>query len=519
MNLFFKFAKPTQFLAVLAMALLVMACDKEDDPEPLPATPTIALQGDSEIIVKSGETIDVALTLNAAGGSRSLIVNKNGGFLEEVALTESQTSYTYSNESVPADAEEGEEFGYEFILVDQQAQESAPVGVTVSTARYDLITVAGESLYDATITTDGTVPSGYHMKLISGRNYFIGSSLEFEANTSLTIEAGVHVYLDKNADSPVEISVEEGVNVSIVGTADNPVVFTSSGVLDGTAEPNDWDRFRYGDVQNGVFQYVRSEYADQGIRFGDTDDSNTVDHLTTYHTGGEGFYFTNGNVNARYLVAVNSEGGSFRLGDAYEGKIQFAIGMIGETFTDNQELDIREVATPTLANVTLIGPGIEAENTHGVRLRASSQGKIYNAIVASFPRRGVRLNDDVQVTDLDGETVFAYSYVFDVDRDPFRDDTDLGNPFQGYTDEDGNYQNPFFNNITGLDEDGDPILVPIEGIGPGDFIPAEKVEAVDSFDPSTVDSWFTSVNYVGAVEDEADDWTLGWVKNPDGSIR
>lgn len=516
----FKLKNLGTYLTILMMALAIISCSSDDDAVQPADSPSLSIEGDNTAIIKVGETMTVNLNLTAPRGNKSLVVNKNGGLLEEIAINASQNSYTYTNQSVPDDAEEGEEHRLEFILVDQQNQESAPVTYTAFTAVYDEVSVSGEMLYDATVTMDGIVPSGTNMKLISGRNYFIGSSLTFEGGTSLTIEKGVTVYIDANAGQLIEITVDNGATVSIVGTATEPIVFTSSKVLDGSAKAGDWERFRYGNVKDGTFQYVRSEYATTGVRFGDADDSNTIDHIASYNAVGEGIYMTNGNVNAKYLVAVNSEGGGFRLGDSYTGKLQFGISWISETFDSNQELDIRETASPTLANFTLLGPGEDADNTHGVRLRTSSQGKIYNSLVAEFPRRGVRLNDDVNVTDLNGETIFAYSYVVNVPKDPFRDDTNNGNPFQGYIDADDTFQNPFFNNITGLDSKGKPILEDdVPGIGVGDFIPDSPIATKAAFDPKSINSWFTSVNYVGAIEDEANDWTVGWVKNPDGSIR
>lgn len=512
-----KFKSLSMLFSVLLIAFTIASCSSDDD-KVTPDNPTISIIGDNMVTVKNGETINVMLKLNAPGNNKSLVVNRKGGFLEEIALQPTETEYTYSNQIVPSDAEEGEEYVYEFLLVDTHNQESGSVKFTVQAASYDEVTVLGKTLYNATITTDGIVPQGTNMKLISGRNYFISSPLLFEEGTSLTIEEGVHIYLDAEASTPVEIRVDDGATVSIIGTATDPVVFTSSKSIDGSAEPGDWDRFRYGDVQEGIFQYVRSEYADTGIRFGDVDNSNTIDHVTVYKAKDRGIYITNGNVDAKYLVAIDSEGGSFRIGDDYSGKLQFGIGWINERFTDNQELEIRETSSPTIANFTLLGPGVENENTHGVRLRANSKGKVYSTLVTEFPRRGVRLNDDVVVTDLQGETIFAYGYVVNVPRDPFRDDTDNGNPFQGYIDDDGNFQNPFFNNVTGLDGN-DPILEEVAGIGPADFIPDSPITTKGSFDPTSIDSWFTSTTFVGAIENEANDWTKGWVKNPDGSIR
>src|SRR5690606_5269624 len=87
------------------------------------------------------------------------------------------------------------------------------------------------------------------------------------------------------------------------------------------------------------------------------------------------------------------------------------------------------------------------DNTHGMRLRSSSAAKIYNSLVAFYPRRGVRLNDQVETVDINGPTVLAYSYVFQVPSQTYRDDRSGGtNPFQGFY-SDGLASNPYFNNI------------------------------------------------------------------------
>lgn len=527
----FLFKKSTWLFKCLLLATLVVSCGGDDDgpgpTEPTPDAPTLSIQGDNAIIVKTGETISVDLTLNAPGSNKELVVNRGGGLLETISLDAAATSFTYNTETVPADAEEGDEIEYEFILVDSEDQESSPIVFTVSTTAYDMITVGGQDLFNITITTDIIVPVGTSLKLITGRDYFLGASLLFEEGTALNIEEGVTLYIDAEATDPIEIRVDSNANISVIGTASDPVVFTSSATLTGTAEPGDWDRFRLGEVQNGTFQYVRSEYATEGLRFGGVDDTNTVDHIASFFADDEGIYITGGNVNIKYMVAVNSAGGSFRIGDTYSGKIQFAIGQIDQVFSDNEELDVREASSPTLSNVTLIGPGSDQEDTHGARLRASSQGKVYNSVVTAFPRRGIRLNDDVIVTDLNGETVFAYSFVFDVPKDPYRDDTDNGNPFKGTVEVDDSITNPFFNNLIGTAEvdDGEggletvDVFESIPGMGTDDFIPDATVTAKENHDPSTVDAFFTSVTFVGAVENAENDWTTGWVKNPDGTIR
>ncbi len=506
---------------VSIVCLVSLASCNNDDDDPIFGKPTIALSGGSEsLIAKPGESFQVGLTLDAEGGNSALIVNRSGGFLERITLESNATSFTYQG-TAPATATEGEDIPYEFILVNRQNLESDPLGVSLNMAVYNTTTIGSTSVYEVAIPTDGIVASGTTVKFSQGRSYFIGSSLQFEEGSSLEIEAGVTVYMNTTGTATVQLNFIDA-EVEVIGTAASPVVMTSDKALRGdTPAPGDWNRFRLQGVQNSTLRYVRIEYADEGLRVAATNTAtNTIEYIQSFKSSGEGFYFTNGNVNAKYLLATDCESTSFRLGDAYAGKLQFLISVDSETFSEGEEVDIRETASPILSNVTAIGPGATSANTHGVRLRASSSGKIFNSIVAEFPRRGVRLNDNVETTDINGPTVFAHSYVFNVPTDPFRDDRAVPNntnPFRGSL-VDGELVNPFFNNITGF-EGSTPLLATIAGIGVNDFVPA--AETVSAFNPTSADAFFSAAPYVGAIRDNAaaNDWTLGWSKNADGTIR
>ncbi|WP_226390322.1 hypothetical protein [Penaeicola halotolerans] len=508
----------SKLLICLAMSAFVMtSCS--DDEDPILPDPTLSIQGGEVIEVKRGEAISVTLNIDTDGNNRELVVYRGGGVLEVVPLNATATSFTYTNQTVPADAEEGEEFEYEFAVFNTQGSSSPRVGLTVVTIAYDEIEVNGETLYNVDIPTDGIVEGD--VKFITGRDYYISETLSFAAGSSLTIEEGVNVYMASDAAILVDIVINEGATIEATGTRNNPIVITSDRAISGDAAPGDWGVFNIrgggAGTSSGTFQYVRLEYGNaRNFRLQNVGDGTVIDHIQVYKADGEGIMPTDGNVNMSYLVATDCAGGGFRLGDAYSGRIQFGIAMTSETLDDNSEIEIRETASPILANFTVIGPGTEAENTSGIRMRSSSAGKIYNTIIADFPRRGLRLNDAVNITDLDGETVFAYSFIFNVPTDPYRDDTANGNPFRGFVDGNGDFQNPFFNNVTGFDAEGDPILTSIAGIGTNSFVPT--AEETSDFNPNSI-SGFASAAFVGAIQNAANDWTTGWVKNSDGSIR
>ncbi|MDO5524327.1 MAG: hypothetical protein Q4G48_09830 [Bacteroidia bacterium] len=486
------------FLGILLTIAFVGVSCGEDGPQL--GTPQISVTGSDSIDLAPGETVNVNLQLNGDGGAKSVVVMKNGAFLKEFPVTASATEFVYTTEPLAEGLEEGDEVKYGFILANNDNVDSQEASFIIKVALYDKVTVGSTELFNLAIGTDGIVASGTETKLIKNRNYYVPYYLTFEPGTKLTVEEGVHLYM--NADSEFASGIDIQGEANIVGTATAPVVITSSNVLktDGTADAGDWAEFRIsGDgagSNNGTINYVRLEYGDDRVfRLSDVGSATNISHVQVFKSVGEGVMITDGNANLKYIVATDCEGGSYRLGDAYEGNMQFIVSVNSEYFDDNDDFTIREDAAPVIANATILGAGTELEdNTHGMRFRANAAPKVYNTIIAEFPRRGLRAGDNVTITDLNGSAVFAYSHIFKVADDPYRE---LAEAFEA---------DLFQNSET-----------EIPGIGVGDFVP--DAEQTSTFNPNSLGSFFESAAFVGAVKDAAGDWTKGWVKNPDGSVR
>ncbi|RNC63688.1 hypothetical protein D7D25_15210 [Proteiniphilum sp. X52] len=490
------------------------------DDSPKFATPEIAVTGSDSIDLSPGETVKISLALKGDGGAKSVVVMKNGGFLREYPVHATATEFVYTTEAVPGGLSEGDEIRYGFILTNNDNVDSPEIPFVIKVALYGKVSVGDAELYNLNIGTDGIVSAGTEITLIKNRNYFVPGPLTFEPGSVLKIEEGVWLYMNAGAQFPAGIEI--GGEAYIQGTAVDPVVMTSSRVLtpDNPAEPGDWSVFRLTGTgessNNGKVSYLRIEYGgDRAFRLSDVGEATEIDHVQVYKSEGEGFMITDGNAGLKYIVATDCKGGSYRLGDKYAGKMQFVVSVNSEYFAENDDFAIREDAAPVISNVTLLGAGSGlGKNTHGMRMRANAAPKVYNAVIAEFPRRGLRAADNVEITDLDGRAVFAYSYIFNVPRDPFRD---LAKAFAGTFNADGTIAtNPFHNNVTNL-TGGNYTLKSIPGIGIADFVP--DAEQASEFNPTSLGSFFAAAPFVGAVKNSNEDWTKGWVKNPDGSIR
>lgn len=496
-------------MLLLAAALIMVAACNDDDPDPVFSQPTVSISGDNSVILAPGDAVSIDLTLDIDGGNGTLVVNQNGGFLEEITLDPDVASYTYTAANVPDNVAEGDEIVYEFIVVNSQDLESDPVSYTIAAAVYDEVTIGSTALYQIEVPADGIVPDGTTVKLAAGRSYYLAQpaadiDITFNEGSTFQIEEGVTVYLQSGVDMRLLVLG----TVDIRGNDEAPAVMTSENVLiDGTdAEAGDWRDFQIestGDGSNsGTVQYLRIEYAgDRAFILDNVGSGTTISHIQVWKCTDEAFFIGDGDVNVSYLVATDSEDTNYRLEDAYSGNMQYIISVSSVPGDGDEAMYLRGDSRAVISNVTVIGPGadVDAGEPDGIRFWSSQGNKVYNAVVTGLPSWGVRAAADEAdgrpaITDINGPVVFAYSHVFGNDQTA-RNDAELF------------FSDPGFNNSTEA----------IAGIGPGSFIP--DATPTSEFDPTTLGAFFQSGSYAGAVESGDNDWTLGWVKNPDGSIR
>ncbi|RZK39783.1 MAG: hypothetical protein EOO90_17570 [Pedobacter sp.] len=509
------------FVMVFAIVTGVMSCKKNDDGN-YPEQPQLTLEGNKSILVKPNTPIVANLKFDAPGPDTKLLINKNNGPYRSIALDKNATSYTFNEDMVSTTAKEGDSVVYQFFLTNgANVKKSEGADLVVNVAIYNEITVGSTKVYNVTIPADGILSTG-EITLAANRKYHISSSIQFSENTKFTVNRGAEVYMNAAATDKVNLTFDPGAEVSVNGTASAPVVMTSDKVLLGTtAASSDWGIFNIKGEGNGSnsgnVNYLRLEYAgNRAFRLQDVGKGTKIDYVQVYKSGEEGVMATNGDVNISHVITTECKGAGFRLGDAYSGKIQYAIALTKTQTGELDEISIRETATPIISNLTIIGPGETGSNTHGIRLRATSAAKIYNSIVAFYPRRGVRLNENVVTSGLNGPTVFAHSYVFKVSSDPYRDDrSGATNPFQGSF-SDGVASNPFSNNVI-YSATGARSFDEIAGIAVGVYVPTAV--KTSTFNPRTLDPFFQDGAFVGAVESAAKDWTKAWTRNADGQIR
>ncbi len=384
---------------------------------------------------------------------------------------------------------------------------------------------------------------------------FVGRDIDSAGgvSASLTIDAGVTVF---GQDSESYIVATRGSQLFANGTAANPIVMTARADVEGTATATDrglWGGLvingrapinaclgetggtaacvKEGEGVSGLFggasapeniadssgtlRYLQVRFPGNnfsstnelnGIAFQGVGNGTTVEFVEVYNSSDDGVEFFGGTVNAKNLVLIGNGDDSLDWTDGWVGKVQYVIightdgdadnGFEGDNFGD--DVIATPQSTPTISNFTIIGlpNDAEGESDDGMELRAGPGGAFYNGIVANMGEKGI---DYTVEGALPGPVMDSVVFGGNgtVVNAPFRNiDTDTATQAlftAGTNNEDLGATVP----LTGDTEGSAFDLIPSFGTAP-------TPTAI------TGDDFLEDAGFVGAVEDDNDNWYVGW---------
>lgn len=358
------------------------------------------------------------------------------------------------------------------------------------------------------------------LTLTTSSNWMLSGGVFVDEGATLTINAGVTIYAADDGTVPF-LSVLQGGKIDAVGTAASPIVFTpvksspapgdwGGIILNGYAEINvgntaegEGGTGTYGGTDNadnsGTLKYVRVEYAGKilgtdnelnGFSFNGVGSGTTIEYIQAYKGADDGIEFFGGSVNVRYAISSGNEDDSFDWTHGWSGNGQFWVAVQHtnagdrgiEADNNGDDNTLAPYSNPVLSNITLVGATDSDGLNEGIRLRAGTKGKIYNAFVTGFPAHGIRVSDNTTNLNMaDGSLVVQNS-------------TSWGNGNQWK--DCATYENHATNSAT------DPATL-------SGFVGTSSTNATDA---ATLGSWFLSTNYQGAVP-SSNNWTQGWIKS------
>ncbi|MCZ4297827.1 hypothetical protein [Henriciella marina] len=363
---------------------------------------------------------------------------------------------------------------------------------------------------------------------------------------SLTIEAGVTVFGDSGEDYLV---VNRGSKIFANGTAADPVVFTSEddltnsqvdpdnaigewgglvllgrapinnclsptaasgtaaceNIIEGVTSPEAVYGGGVANDNSGSMTYTQVKYAGfaintqgnelNGITLGGIGNGTTFEYIQVHNNSDDGVEYFGGTVNTRYLVLTGNDDDSIDTDNGFSGNIQYAIVVQREDGGDNivEASSAGGTATPrsnaTIANFTFVG-----NRSNAFRLNTNTIGRYVNGVV-------------------------------DYGKECFRWETSAGDGNSGYggVDVDPSFDSVLFDCDGGLARASSDAATAQAAVDGGSnnttsvaatlsstFVNGSAESGATPFDATTLDPFFESAPYIGAVENAQDTWWKGW---------
>lgn len=350
-----------------------------------------------------------------------------------------------------------------------------------------------------------------------GQTYYLNGGYHVKAGATLYIEPGVTV-IAKDDNIVDYILIEQGAKIDAQGTANEPIVLTSErkehgawgGVhicgyapinVKGTVSKSEIGDAPYGgdnaNDNSGVLRYIRLEYAGysfseekeaNGFTFYGVGNGTVAEYLEAYKGSDDGFEWFGGTLNCKYLVSYDNTDDLFDWTEGWSGKGQFWIGVqksaecdcLLECDNNSKDFAAAPIANPLLSNLTLNGNNSDV-NKRGIRLRAGTFARIFNSVLTGKVNCVTTETAETENSLVNGASSLKYLFFS-----------------TGISCKESIYSPELFmaaDNHNSLVED---IKLTSDYIGT--YNGAMELSA---------DSFFTNVNYSGAVK-EGNDWTKGW---------
>lgn len=385
------------------------------------------------------------------------------------------------------------------------------------------------------ITSNVTLQTGADY-VLSGRVRIGGDNTN---SATLTIQPGVTIYGKSGADFLV---ISRGSKINASGTAANPITMTSvQDVIGSPTAAGQWGGLvllgnaitnKCPDINNcsvqaegeagpygganaadssGTLNYVVVKHAGyevipdnelNGITFAGVGSGTQCSNIQVHQNVDDGVEFFGGSVNCKNVVLTSNGDDNVDWADGYNGKLQFVLVKMDPNNAkanrgieaDNQagNLTAAPVSNPTVANMTIIGNSFDGDDdSEGVLLRAGTNAQLANFVITGPAGMGECLeieSNESRAFAAAGQLTMTNSVI------SCQTEAVKGTVATGVTTE------AWFLAQTGnkVLKDGTAVL---NGIFTTDTTAAKDMKTVNSF--------FDTVNFVGAVS-QSNNWTAGW---------
>jgi len=253
-----------------------------------------------------------------------------------------------------------------------------------------------------------------------------------------------------------------------------------------------------------------------GITFAGVGDATNVDYIQVHENLDDGVEFFGGTVNVKHVVLTGNGDDAFDWSFGWTGKAQYVYVQSNDTAAnrgiegDNGEAfpAATPQTKPVISNFTIVGGNVPSSNSEGILLRHGTAGNLHNMLVTGPTGMGECLEVDsfpeTRANVTSGELTITHSVIA----------CDNGENFKGSA-TDTQTTEEWFLAQTGNSAFADSSSIQMKVNG---YMPSETSPLLGTGeDVSTLDSFFDSVDYIGAF-DGTNDWTEGWAVGVKGGF-
>jgi hypothetical protein len=221
-----------------------------------------------------------------------------------------------------------------------------------------------------------------------------------------------------------------------------------------------------------------------------------------------------GTWNGKYIVLTGNQDDSVDTDEGYRGKLQYVFvhqDPTGGNYAYEQaNYNMGHTATPQhnvrIVNATLIGAGAaNGTSSAGPNLKEGASGWVYNSIVMNFENAAAEVIHQPTADHFGSGNSLIENTLFFNNAISGAQEWVVGDDVAGF-DLDAYVHDAANGNIF----DSDPMLTSTEWTSPN-IVPMDGSPVRGAGAPAD-DDFFDATDFLGAVEDEAGDWTRGWTE-------
>lgn len=299
---------------------------------------------------------------------------------------------------------------------------------------------------------DQDIEAGEKVTWTADRQYVIDGYVFVEDGACLTINPGTVVKAKASpstGDKTSALIISRGGMILADGRSDAPIIFTAEfddledssdltkddrglwggliilgkgvvGVDGGTSNvegvPSTEGRAEYGGADNddnsGILRYVSIRHGGDkleanneinGLTLAGVGRGTTIDYIDVYANLDDGIEWFGGAVDVKHAVVAFCGDDSFDWDQSWDGRGQYWFAIQDEEGNNAGEWDGSEASnlepkvSPTISNMTLIGPGdatVNGDGNHALRIRDDAAVHVYNTVFSSFVGDAIILDND-----------------------------------------------------------------------------------------------------------------------------